>query len=47
VRGWGVNILEDARHWTGLLQYNPSMVLRIGWGWGRGGVGMAAGGGVG
>ncbi len=27
VRGWGgggVNILEDARHWIGLLQYNPS-----------------------
>ncbi len=22
--GWGVNILEDARHWIGLLQYNPS-----------------------
>jgi hypothetical protein len=20
----GVNILEDARHWIGLLQYNPS-----------------------
>ncbi len=20
--GWGVNILEDARHWIGLLQYN-------------------------
>ncbi len=19
--GWGVNILEDARHWIGLLQY--------------------------
>ncbi len=19
---WGVNILEDARHWIGLLQYN-------------------------
>jgi hypothetical protein len=27
VRGWGVNILEDARHWIGLLQYNPSTVL--------------------
>ena len=24
VRGWGVNISEDARHWNGLLQYNPS-----------------------
>ncbi len=24
VRGWGVNISEDARHWIGLLQYNPS-----------------------
>jgi hypothetical protein len=24
VRGWGVNILEDARHGVGLLQYNPS-----------------------
>jgi hypothetical protein len=24
VRGWGVNILEDARHWIGFLQYNPS-----------------------
>ncbi len=26
-RGWGgggVNILQDARHWIGLLQYNPS-----------------------
>jgi hypothetical protein len=22
--GWGVNILEDARHWIGLLQFNPS-----------------------
>ncbi len=27
VRGWGVNISEDARHWIGLLQYNPSTVL--------------------
>ncbi len=26
VRGWGVNILEDARHWIGLLQYNPSTI---------------------
>ncbi len=24
VRGWGVNISEDARNWIGLLQYNPS-----------------------
>ncbi len=24
VRGWRVNILEDARHWIGLLQYNLS-----------------------
>ncbi len=24
VRGWGVNLSEDARHWIGLLQYNPS-----------------------
>ncbi len=24
VRGWGVNISEDARHWISLLQYNPS-----------------------
>ncbi len=24
VRGWGVNILEDARHWIGLLLYNLS-----------------------
>ncbi len=23
-RGWWVNISEDARHWIGLLQYNPS-----------------------
>jgi hypothetical protein len=23
VRGWRVNISEDARHWIGLLQYNP------------------------
>jgi hypothetical protein len=27
VRGWGVNILEDARHRIGLLQYNLSMYL--------------------
>jgi hypothetical protein len=24
LRGWGVNILEDARHWIGLLEYNLS-----------------------
>ncbi len=24
VRGWRVNISEEARHWIGLLQYNPS-----------------------
>ncbi len=24
VRGWGVNIMEDARHWIGLLHYNSS-----------------------
>ncbi len=24
--GWGVNILGDARHWNGLLQYNLSTV---------------------
>ncbi len=24
VKGWGVNSSEDARHWIGLLQYNPS-----------------------
>ncbi len=29
VRGWGVNILEDARYWIGLLQYNPSMIVCI------------------
>ncbi len=26
---WGVNISEDARHWIGLLQYNPSTVVTI------------------
>ncbi len=26
VRGWGVNILKDARHWIGLLQYNRSTI---------------------
>ncbi len=29
VRGWGVNISEDARHWIGLLKYNPSTVEMI------------------
>jgi hypothetical protein len=24
-KGVGINIFEDARHWIGLLQYNPSM----------------------
>ncbi len=28
-RGGGGNILEDARHWMGLLQYNPSTVQKI------------------
>jgi hypothetical protein len=28
-RGWGVNISEDARHWIGLLQYNPSTGGRV------------------
>ncbi len=27
--GGGVNILEDARHWTGLLQFNPSTAVRM------------------
>ncbi len=27
--GGGVNILEDARHWIGLLQYNLSMPLPL------------------
>jgi hypothetical protein len=30
-RGWGINILEDARHWIGLLQHNPSTVLPFCW----------------
>jgi hypothetical protein len=30
VREWGVNILEDARHWIGLLQYNLSTVSGYG-----------------
>ncbi len=30
VRGWGVNISEDARHWIGLLQYNPSTCTGVG-----------------
>jgi len=29
----GVNILEDARHWIGLLQFNPSTIVVIGWTW--------------
>ncbi len=29
VRGWGVNISEDARLWIGLLKYNPSTNLEI------------------
>jgi hypothetical protein len=29
VRGWGVNISEDARHWIGLLQYNPSTGISV------------------
>ncbi len=29
VRGWWVNILEDARHWIGLLQFNPSTVTPL------------------
>jgi hypothetical protein len=27
--GGGVNISEDARHWIGLLQYNPSTLIPI------------------
>ncbi len=30
VRGWGVNILEDAGHWIGLLLYNLSTVVPYG-----------------
>ncbi len=29
VRGWVVNISEDARHWIGLLQYIPSKAYTI------------------
>jgi hypothetical protein len=29
VRGWEVNISEDARHWIGLLQYNLSTLIYI------------------
>jgi len=29
VREWEVNILEDARHWIGLLQYNLSAIQSI------------------
>jgi len=36
-RGVGVNILEDARHWIGLLQYNLStlytLIIRLGNTW--------------
>ncbi len=28
--GGGGNISEDARHWIGLLQYNPSTVVGMG-----------------
>ncbi len=28
-RAWGVNILEDARHWIGLLQYNSSTLSSL------------------
>ncbi len=28
--GVGVNISEDARHWIGLLQYNPSTYISLG-----------------
>jgi hypothetical protein len=28
-RGWGANILEDARYWIGLLQYNLSTIVCI------------------
>ncbi len=31
VRGWGVNILKDARHWIGLWQYNLSTVQVKAW----------------
>ncbi len=27
--GGGVKILEDARQWSGLLQYNPSTIYTI------------------
>jgi hypothetical protein len=29
VSGWEVNILEDVRHWIGLLKYNPSTSLPV------------------
>jgi hypothetical protein len=29
VRGWGVNISEDARYWIDLLQYNPSTAIYV------------------
>ena len=28
--GEGVNISEDARHWIGLLRYNPSTYISLG-----------------
>jgi hypothetical protein len=37
--GWGVNILEVARHWINLLQYNPS-TLNKKCSWGREGIKM-------
>jgi hypothetical protein len=36
-KGVGVNILEDARRWIGLLQFNPSTGRILHWGR-RGGV---------
>jgi hypothetical protein len=31
--GWGFNILEDAGHWIGLFQNNPSTIQPVGSGW--------------
>ncbi len=42
VRGWGVNISEAARHWIGLLQYNPSTERGISGGGGGLGVHTSA-----
>jgi hypothetical protein len=39
VRGWGVNISEDARHRIGLLQYTVLRQLVVSWGGGGGGGG--------